>query len=781
MFSQKKCIEPLLDWRLWAPPAAMVIFGVAIANYSFLAFHALTELFAIVISFVMFAFAWSTHGFYRNNFLLFLASGYFLIGSLDLMHILVYNKMDVFVEEGGNMSVSFSTGTRYSEALLLLAAPFAAIRKQYRYLSIVVFGIIAVGLTALILSGQLPIGFVEGKGHTEFRIYGERLIVPVLALALIALFSRRRDISTEEMSLISASIVMTICAELAFTFFIDIYEFSNLVGHIFKLFSIWLVFQVIVLSNLKKPYRELIKEKETSIRQLAKIQEQESNFEAIFNAIPDGIVVTDTDRIIVAANRGMEKTFGYTIDDLAGKRASILNESYEEYERQGRIRFNMSDEEKIEPFEVNYRRKDGQVFVGETVGTAIKGAKAETLGFIGVVRDITERKHLENRLHRSQRMEAVGQLTGGIAHDFNNLMSVVFGNAELLKDMIGDDEKARRRLESIVKAVDLGASLTNRLLAFSRQQTLSPQPTDINDLVRGLEDMLQRALGETIEFHTHLESGGCESLIDSSQLENALINLAVNARDAMPKGGVLTIETANVTLDGTYAKQNEEVTPGDYVMIAVSDTGGGMAPEVLEKVFEPFFTTKGVGRGSGLGLSMVYGFVMQSKGHVTIYSEVGHGTTIKLYMPRSRESVNQDDTRDETTEFTPGSERILVVEDNEGVREIPAGILRNQGYQVVEAEDGEEAIRHLQDGPPFDLLFTDIALPGGMNGVQIAEQAKRIQPDIKVLFTTGYAENAVARNGKLDPGITLVNKPYRRTELLEKVRAMLDSTDLSTL
>jgi PAS domain S-box-containing protein len=516
----------------------------------------------------------------------------------------------------------------------------------------------------------------------------------------------------------------------------------------------------------------------TLVETLAQVKEHESNFEAIFNAIPDAIVVTKRNSSIVAVNHGMERTFGYTIDDLSGKNTSILYENEEEYERQGRIHYDLSVEEKNEPYEVSYRAKDGFLFVGETVGTAINGANGETLGFIGIIRDITERKHIENQLHRSQRMEAIGQLTGGIAHDFNNLLSVMFGNAELLKGKVGDDEKSLRRLESIIKAVDLGASLTNRLLAFSRQQALSPRPTAVNGLVLGLEDMLQRTLGETVKLHTNFGSGPCEALIDSAQFENALINLAVNARDAMGKGGVLTIETADVTLDEAYSRQHEDVTPGDYVMVAVSDTGGGMKPAVLEKAFEPFFTTKGVGRGSGLGLSMVYGFIMQSKGHVTIYSEVGHGTTIKLYMPRSQEPVGQDDTMDGALEFEQGSERILVVEDNDDVREIPVGILRNQGYQVVEAENGEEAIKNLQDGPPFDLLFTDMILPGGMSGVKVAEYAKRIQPDIKVIFTTGYADNALANNGKAGSGVTVVNKPYRRKELLGKVRAVLnDVTD----
>ena len=286
--------------------------------------------------------------------------------------------------------------------------------------------------------------------------------------------------------------------------------------------------------------------------------------------------------------------------------------------------------------------------------------------------------------------------------------------------------------------------------------------------------MLRRTLEESIDLTIVGTPGLWPATIDPHQFENALVNLAINARDAMLQGGTLVIETANVTLDETYAAQHQEVTPGDYVKVSVSDTGAGMSPEVLEKAFEPFFTTKEVGKGSGLGLSMVYGFAKQSNGHVTIYSEISHGTTIKLYLPRSMEVAAPKNAKFNRTESRRGSQRILVVEDDENVRQASVGILHSQGYEVVEASDGKEAIKHLQGDQPFDLLFTDVVLPGGMNGMEIAAQAKRLQPNIKILYTSGYAEHALVHNGRLDHGVALVNKPYRRTELLDKVQAMLD-------
>lgn len=395
-------------------------------------------------------------------------------------------------------------------------------------------------------------------------------------------------------------------------------------------------------------------------------------------------------------------------------------------------------------------------------------------GYRGSTSNITDSKQLEDQLRQSQRMEAVGQLTGGVAHDFNNLLHVMIGNAEMLMLKMRGDKKYQQYVDNITRAVDSASSLTSRLLAFSRQQTLSPVAANVTENIGNLDNMLQRTLGETINLKVVHTPDLWLATIDTHQFENALVNLALNARDAMPKGGKLTIETANVTLDATYAKQYKEVALGDYVKVAVSDTGTGMSPDVSKKVFEPFFTTKDVGKGSGLGLSMVYGFVKQSAGHITIYSEKEHGTTVKLYMPRSHEGTPQDVAKVNTQEFTLGTERILIVEDDENVLEISTNILSEQGYEIVVAVDGKEAIKHLNDDQHFDLLFTDVILPAGMNGVEIAEQAKQLHPDIKVLYTTGYTENSVVHNGKLDPGVTLVNKPYRRAELLEKVRTILD-------
>jgi PAS domain S-box-containing protein len=506
------------------------------------------------------------------------------------------------------------------------------------------------------------------------------------------------------------------------------------------------------------------------------VRASEERYRRLSDLSPVGVFQTDAGGDCVYANERWQEFTGLTEEQARGKgweealhpvdRERVFEEWYRATERKGTF-----------SSEYRFLKPDGQVTWVYGQSSPELDGDGEIIGHVGTVTDITELKALEEQLLHAQRMEAVGQLTGGVAHDFNNLLGVMIGNTEMLGDRIGGDAKAGHNIAALTQAIDRASSLTSRLLAFSRQQKLSPVAADVTELIGGLKDMLQRTLGETVDLRVDVTPDLWPATIDPPQFENALVNLAVNARDAMAQGGKLTIETANVTLDETYAEQHEEVTPGDYVMAAVSDTGTGMAPEVLEKVFEPFFTTKDVGKGSGLGLSMVYGFVKQSNGHVTIYSETGHGTTVKLYMPRYHEAAAKQAARDDPPEFAPGSERILVVEDDEGMREISVTILKDQGYEVVEAADGGQAIRHLENGDPFDLLFTDVVLPGGLNGVEIAEQAKRIQPGIKVLYTTGYAENAVVHHGRLAPGVTLVNKPYRRAELLEKVRAILDRED----
>ena len=394
------------------------------------------------------------------------------------------------------------------------------------------------------------------------------------------------------------------------------------------------------------------------------------------------------------------------------------------------------------------------------------------------VAERTEELRLKDEaLRQAQKMEAVGQLTGGVAHDFNNLLQIIIGNLETLERNVPDTSgRLHRAVQSAMNGARRAASLTRRLLAFSRRQPLDPKPVDVNVLVTGMSELLHRSLGETIETETVRAAGLWRVEADANELEATILNLAVNARDAMKSGGRLTIETSNAYIDEAYAAGQAEVTPGQYVSVSISDTGEGMSADTMARAFEPFFTTKPVGRGTGLGLSQVYGFVKQSGGHVKLYSEPGQGTTVRIYLPRWDGDAEASEPQQDTP--IPEGEReetILVVEDADDERAYSVESLRVLGYRVIEAHDGAAALRLLERQPRIDLLFTDVVLPGGLTGAQVAAQARAMRPDLNVLFTTGYARNAIVHHGRLDKGVQLLTKPYTFKDLAAKVRDILDN------
>jgi signal transduction histidine kinase len=394
-----------------------------------------------------------------------------------------------------------------------------------------------------------------------------------------------------------------------------------------------------------------------------------------------------------------------------------------------------------------------------------------------MVRRFQQMEATEAQVRQAQKMEAIGQLTGGVAHDFNNILTVITGPIEILSDGVKDRPLLAQITAMIAAAAARGADLTHRLLAFSRQQPLRPRSTDINALVGDTAGLLRPTLGVQIEIETMLANNAWPALIDASQLSTAILNLALNARDAMPDGGKLTLETKNVALDSDYASLNSDVEPGNYVMIAVSDTGEGIPGSLLEKVFEPFFTTKGLGKGSGLGLSMVYGFVKQSNGHVKIYSEQGHGTTVKLYLPRAScaPELDADAPLAELgmSEIEHGDEAILIVEDDLLVRDYVVTQIERLGYRTLTAGNAAEALAIIDCPDHIDLLFTDVIMPGGMNGRQLATEAVRRRPGLKVLYTSGYTENAIVHHGRLDAGVLLLPKPYLSSDLARGIRIAL--------
>ncbi|MBY2924768.1 response regulator [Rhizobium leguminosarum] len=391
---------------------------------------------------------------------------------------------------------------------------------------------------------------------------------------------------------------------------------------------------------------------------------------------------------------------------------------------------------------------------------------------VRVAAEIAERQQAEAALQQSQKMESIGKLTGGVAHDFNNLLQVISGNLQLLGKDVAESGRAKERISNALAAVERGSRLASQLLAFGRRQPLEPKVVNIGRLVTGMDDMLRRALGEEIEVETMVSGGLWNSFADPTQIENALLNLAINSRDAMAGPGKLTIEVGNAFLDDTYSRTHPEVTAGQYVVLAVTDTGSGMMQEVIERAFEPFFSTKPEGKGTGLGLSMVYGFVKQSGGHVKIYSEIGEGTTVKLYLPRSFQSEDRI-TNVDSVPATGGTETILVAEDDEGVRTTVVEMLTDLGYYVLKAKDAQSALTVIESGAHIDLLFTDVVMPGPLRSPELARMARERLPDIAVLYTSGYTENSIVHGGRLDPGLELLSKPYTREELARKIRHVL--------
>ncbi len=483
-------------------------------------------------------------------------------------------------------------------------------------------------------------------------------------------------------------------------------------------------------------------------------------------------LVLDASGVILAANQAADM-LGYEPDELIGR-------SVETFVHPDDVAIHleamaMAAYDQFPPEEIRCLHKDGSY-------RWLSWVKASDQGVLYASgRDVTLQKEqaqalaaAEEALRQSQKMEAVGQLTGGIAHDFNNMLAVVMGSLDLLKRGVGDNPRALRHIDGAVDAAGRAALLTKRLLAFSRQQALNPQPLDVNRLVGEMSELLRHSIGAAIRLQTMLAGGLWYTVVDANQLENVLLNLVVNARDAMPGGGCLTIETGNKHLDRHYAATND-ISAGDYVVIAVTDNGGGMSPDVLARAFDPFFTTKEVGKGTGLGLSQVYGFVRQSGGHVKLYSEPGRGTTVRIYLPRLREGPSVASMAAGEAVAAPGGlqELILVVEDEPSVRQFSVDALEELGYRVLEADGAPAALRLLDEHPDIAMLFTDIIMPE-TNGGELADEVRRRRPGLPILFTTGYTRNAVVHQGVLDPDVELLGKPFTIDELARKVRAMLD-------
>jgi two-component system, chemotaxis family, CheB/CheR fusion protein len=504
------------------------------------------------------------------------------------------------------------------------------------------------------------------------------------------------------------------------------------------------------------------------------LQESESRYRAIFETAVDAIIVSDQHGIIQEFSRAAEAMTGYRAAELIGQNMRVL---LPPAMRQEPERYTARYLWTIKELEVC--RKDGSVFPAHlSIAEWWAGGYRH---FTGILRDLSaqhreqvERTKLEAQLHQAQKMEAIGNLTGGMAHDFNNMLGVIIGNIDLLRDLKGEDSDIDELTREALDAAFRGADLTRRLLAFARQQPLRPQHVDVNELVSGITRLLRRTIGEDVEISLDLAPELWPVVVDPAQLEASLTNLATNARDAMADGGRLMIVTGNRTLDADYAAQHAEVVPGGYVMLEVSDTGSGMTPEVMHRIFEPFFTTKSRDKGTGLGLSMVFGFIKQSGGHIGVYSEPGIGTTFRLFLPRMTEDVPAVEESGATPLLHGRGESVLVVEDNAALRRVVTRQLGELGYRVLAAENAAAGLE-LLDRQSIDLLLTDIVMPGGINGRELARRARQRWPGIKIVFTSGFSEARLNGDaGPLAACTPLLSKPYRKEDLASAAREALD-------
>jgi PAS domain S-box-containing protein len=504
------------------------------------------------------------------------------------------------------------------------------------------------------------------------------------------------------------------------------------------------------------------------------LRESEQLARGIVETALDAFIQIDENGTVSDWNSQAEKIFGWSRGEaLGGKLAElIIPEIHRAAHKAGLKHFLLTGEGPIlgRRVQIEALRRDGSEIKVELSITALR--RRDGVMFNGFIRDLTDKIAAEERIRQAEKMEAVGQLTGGIAHDFNNILTVITGTIEILADAVAKEPELVAIAKMIDEAASRGADLTRHLLAFARKQPLQPRETDLNTLIIETAKLLRPTLGEQIEIESIFEDESCPATVDANQLATALLNLAINARDAMPDGGKLILETRSAVLDENYASVHSEVRAGRYALIAVSDTGTGIPAGILDKVFDPFFTSKAPGKGTGLGLSMVYGFVKQSAGHIKIYSEEGHGTTIKIYLPPGTGASLAPEAA--TAPAIPGGhETILVVEDDKLVRDSVLTQLRSLGYVTLEAANGAEALAVIEAGHQFDLLFTDVIMPGAMNGRQLADEVQKSKPGLKVLFTSGYTENAIIHHGRLDTGVLLLAKPYRKSDMAGMIRKAL--------
>jgi len=864
----------------WLVPAFVALLLVLISQKNFLLFHVLAELFAVVVAVIMSVVVWQMYPFTRNSFLMYLGSGYIWIAVLDTIHMLTYKGMNIFPAADGNSAVQFWVATRYLEAFLLITSSWFLTNKLNFRSVFVSFGLVSLLIYYSIMSGYFPVAFIEGRGLTEFKVLSEYIIIAMLSLAIGLLWKRRSHISQNIIKLVITSVVLTMCAEMAFTLYIDLYGISNIVGHLFKFVSFWLIFIAMVRTTLHEPFSAMAKSSST------------------YDAIPDATIVVDHEGVIYQANQAACNLVNVEKKDLIGEKSHRWFHGSDTGSENCLICKNSRDGNKIYAYEIKdeknerwldftlspvgdateyggmvevirditrkktteqelvdvnelknsivenlpamlfvkragdhryvewnkaaeeitgltrremlgkndfdfFTEDEAQFYVSmdkkvlsegvlhdipeETIHTKFKGIrllhtrkipiynqKGEASYLLGISQDITENKETEEMIRRSQKMEAVGQLSGGVAHDFNNQLGIVTGYLEFLKEFLKDEEKQKGWVESARKAAYRCVELTRQLMLFSRTKSPEKSSVDVNGVITNIEDIIEKSVTPEINILYQLEVNLWPAMLDEGELGDAIINILINARDAMEQGGSIIIRTSNVYLDDEVMIANQGAKPGEYLMLEIQDNGTGMSEEVLEHIYEPFFTTKPVGSGTGLGMSMVYSFVQRCDGIIKVDSTEGVGTSIKIYIPRAEEEAsfsrsNIDPQR--IIKLPDGKETVLVVDDETDLLNLTGEYISSLGYKIYKADNAYDAIEILKQ-EDVSLVFSDIVMPGGMNGYDLAALINKDYPLVKVLLSSGY----MGKSSRGDYKGVIINKPYTKQQIAHEIRAALDNT-----
>ncbi|MEW6599603.1 MAG: MASE3 domain-containing protein [Nitrospirota bacterium] len=862
-------------------PVMLTVLLIASSFYSYLLFHTFAEMFAVIVAIIMFIVAWQMYPFTRNQFLMYLGCGYFWIGALDMVHAFVYKGMTIYQVSSGNLATQFWIVTRYLEASLLLTAPFFLHWVFFRNLIFIIFGIITSTVYILVMNSLFPDCFIEGTGLTSFKIYSEYIIIVLLGAAIYHMWKKHALLETRIVRLMMLAIVLTIAAELSFTFYVSVYGLSNLLGHIFKFFSFWLIFMAVIRTSLQEPFRAMARGAST------------------YDAVPDATVVVDKDCRIMNVNEEARRFTGRGDKDLNGLhcheffhpanlerdrcplciniiKGVPLKMSELKYFETGQwfdftlspvsgaselrgmvqVMRNITERKKaVEELKgkeeqvslllnstaeaiygldvrkhctfcnpaciamlgydrpedllgrnmhelIHHTRADGQthdiedckiysvlqsgegVHVVDEVLWRRDGSSFPTeywshpvykngviVGAVVTFLDVTERRNLERQLLQAQKMEAIGQLAGGVAHDFNNILSAIINYGFMAKKGL-EGYSSMNYIDNILSLSEKAADITRGLLTFSRKQHFEFVPVHLNDIVSSIQKLLFKFVGEDIDFRINLTDKDPVVMADGTQIEQVIFNLATNARDAMSGRGVLTIRTEIVEINNDFIKSHGYGETGLYGVVSVEDTGVGMDEDTRQKIFDPFFTTKDVGKGTGLGLSIVYGIVKQHNGLINVYSEPGQGTIFRIYLPVI-EAVVKKGQREKLPDLKGGGETILLAEDETAVRESIGKILEDSGYEVIEAVDGRDALEKFKEHKDrIKLLILDMVMPR-MNGSEVYDAVRQINPDIKAVFTSGYLDPCQRNKTFHEKNVPFISKPVFPDRFLIKIKEVL--------